>query len=391
MEAFMPVVSSLAYAFSRDTLGLRRTIEQLARLTADGFHYGNYLRLARGEYLRERGDADAALAEIDAVAKDDHDTMLQIPALPALAETLLAVGDHARAKEVAQRGVALGADPEKGNLLGELRSVRVLALAEAALGEDAVAARRLDEAIARATDPAHTYPSPLLIGSLHEARARVALAAGDSLAYHQHLAETEHQFRGTRNPVLIARAERLAEAGKRQASRAPTSHDQPREVAVVAKDAVTTTPPAEAKGWVSAVLSGCRGSGERATRVLQLVIGEAHGMSGYLYLRHHGQLVLAAPTWGDEPPAELVKALARAVASPDEPATVADVRRAGEKLEWKPVPLVMRLGDEMQFVVGGVAVIAGAMPLVDPDPRLLEEIARELFEAGDVTHTRTHQ
>jgi hypothetical protein len=390
MEAFMPVVSSLAYAFSRDTLGLRRTIEQLARLVADGFHYANYLRLARGEYLRERGDADAALVELEAIAFADDGTMLPISALPALAETLLAVGDHARAKDVATRGVERGADPETGNLLGEMRSARALALAEAALGEYAVAARRLDESIARATDPAHTYPSALLVGSLHEARARVALAAGDPLAFHQHLVETEHRFRGTRNPALIARAERLAEVGARQTSRAPTTHDEAREIAVVAKDAVTTLPPAEPKSWVSAVLSGCRGSGERAMRVLQLVIGEAHGMSGYLYLRNHGQLVLAAPTWGDEPPGELVKALARAVASPDEPATVADIRRAGEKLDWKPIPLVMRVGDETPFVVGGVAVIAGAMPLVDPDPKLLEEIARELFEAGDVSHTRTH-
>ena len=124
--------------------------------------------------------------------------------------------------------------------------------------------------------------------------------------------------------------------------------------------------------------------------MLELVIGETRGTAGYLYLRHHGQLVLAAPTWGDEPPTELGKALARAVASPDEAATVAEVPRGGaDKLDWKPVPLVLRLGDDMQFVVGGVAVIGGALPLVDPDPKLLEEIARELFEAGDVTHTRT--
>jgi hypothetical protein len=99
------------------------------------------------------------------------------------------------------------------------------------------------------------------------------------------------------------------------------------EVSVVSNEALTTPSPQEVKSWVSAVLSGCRGSAERATRVLQLVVGEARGSSGYLYLRHHGQLVLAAPTWGDEPPAELGRALARAVTSPEEAATVADVRR----------------------------------------------------------------
>src|SRR5262249_28754031 len=264
----------------------------------------------------------------------------------ALAETYIAVGDYERAKITAQRGIELGADPERGNFLGEMRSIRALALAEAALGDHTAAAARLDAAIARATDEKVVFPSSLLIGSLHEARARIALAANDSLAYHLHLAETEHQFRQTRNPVLVARAERLGEAGKLHASRAPTSADDEQRTAaptaasrrdVVGADAVTTAPPAEVKSWVSQVLSGCRGSAERAARVRQLIVGEAHGTAGYPSLRHRGALVLAAPTWGDEPPAELVKALARSIQAPEETATVADVRRSGETLDWKPI------------------------------------------------------
>ena len=51
--------------------------------------------------------------------------------------------------------------------------------------------------------------------------------------------------------------------------------------------------------------------------------------------------------------------------------------------------LKLRLGGQLEYVIGAVAVLAGALPVVDPSPALLEEIARELFEAGDVTHTRT--
>jgi tetratricopeptide (TPR) repeat protein len=394
----MPVIASLAYAFSRDTLGLRRTIDRLARQVADGFKYEPYLQLARGEYLRERGDAEAARKEIEAVVANTEMPMIKIPALPALAETLLALGQHERAKQVAQQGIDLGANPDWGNLLGELRSIRALALAEAALGAHNSAAQHLDDAIARAAD----RDSPLLSGSLHEARARVALAAGDALGYHHHLAECDHLFRSTRNPVLVARVERLSEAGVRHgaqwsekvepatqpSSPGATQRQRDADVSVVATEAVTTPPPAEARSWVSAVLSGCRGSGERAARALDLVVSEAHGSAGYLFLRHHGQLVLAAPTWGDEPPAELARVLQQAVSAPNEPATVADIRRGGVKLDWRPIPLVMKLGD-VPYAIGGVAVIAGAMPLVDPDPKLLAELARELFEAGDVTHTRT--
>ena len=399
MEAFMPVIASLSYAFSRDTLGLRRTIDQLARLCEDGFQYRSYLQLARGEYLRERGDAAEALPELEAAISNELMPMIQIPGLPAIAETLLALGEHARAKEYAERGVHHGGDPERGNINGKLRSVRALALAEAALGHLEIAIKLLDDAILEAAP----IGSPLLSGTLHEARARVALIAGDSLGYHQHRVETEHVFRATRNPVLIARAERLSEAGNRHTQRASTSIEEPKtehsggpvrrlldaEVSLVAADAVTTPVPQEAAGWVSAVLSGCRGSAERAQRVLQLVISEARGSSGWLYLRSHGQLVLAAPTWGDEPPPELVAGLVNAVKHAEEPATVADVRRGGDKLDWRPIPLTLRIGGDMAFVIGAVAVVGGNVPLIDPSAKLLEEIARELFEAGDVTHTRT--
>ena len=398
MEAFMPVVSSMGYALTRDMLGLRRTIEQLARMCDDGFCYQPFLELARAEYLRERGDTAGALAKLEPLVEQDY-PMLLVAALPALAETLLARGEHARAREIAARGVAVGGDPETCNIHGKLRSARAHALAQAALGDHAAAVRELDAALAEAAP----LDSPVLTGALHEARARVALAAGDSLAFHDHLASTEQAFRRSRNPALIGRAQRLAEAGTRHAERMPTQlEDEPAtspsspgasrrgpKVAVVSTDAVTTPPP-EARAWVSAVLSGCRGSSERATRALQLVVNEARGASGYLYLRNEGQLVLAAPAWGDEPPTELVRALARAARSPDELATVADVPRddGAGKLAWKPIPLVLRIADA-PYVIGAIAVLAGAMPLVDPPATLLEEIARELFEAGDVTHTRT--
>src|SRR5207245_11264028 len=65
MEAFIPVMNSLGYAFARDAIGLRRSIEQLARLVADGFQYDMWLELARAEYLRDRGAAEAARAKLE--------------------------------------------------------------------------------------------------------------------------------------------------------------------------------------------------------------------------------------------------------------------------------------------------------------------------------------
>lgn len=404
VEAFMPVISSLAYGNTRDMLGLRRTIEELAVMCNDGFRYDGFLALARGEYLRERGDAAAALVELEPVAARDDHPMLQTHALCALAETLIVTGDHARAKEVAAKGVAVSSDPETHNYHTKIRAHRALALAEAALGEPAAAAARLDGLL----DDVTRRGSPMLTGGVHEARARIALAMGDTVAFHRHREGAEREFRATRNPVLIGRAERLAAAidvARTPSDRADTqsepitarSSPRPssragrrapgRERSVVGADAVTTPHPSDARAWVSSVLSGCRGNAERAAKALQLVISEARGASGYLFLRRGGELSLAAPTFGDEPPTALRRELSRLVhAAPSGEAT--QVERPAEHPGWLTVPLTLELRDD-QFVIGVVAVFAGALDPVMPDRALLVELARELFEAGDATHTRT--
>ncbi len=219
MEAFMPIVASLAYAFSRDTLGLRRTIDRLSRQIERGFHFGPYLDLARGEYLREHGDLEEARAAIESSLAARELGLLRVAALPALAETLILLGELERARDVAREGVELGGSAEHGNIHGKLRSVRALALAEAARGDTGSATRRLDAAIAEAKPRG----SPLLSGTLHEARARVALADDDWAVYRLHLLEVETYYRATGNPVLIAHGERLGQAATRRGAQVPVA------------------------------------------------------------------------------------------------------------------------------------------------------------------------
>ncbi|HEY5921392.1 MAG TPA: AAA family ATPase, partial [Kofleriaceae bacterium] len=377
MEAFMPIVASLAYAFSRDTLGLRRTIDRLSRQISQGFHFTPYLELARGEYLREHGDLEEARAAIQASMATDL-ALVRVAALPALAETLLALGELDRACDVARDGIALGSDPEHGNSHGKLRSIRALALAEAARGEVDAAARRLDAALAEAKPRS----SPLLSGTLHEARARVALACDDWPAYHLHRAETEQHYRATRNPVLIAHAERLAQLATRAAAQVPAAGGdvataalrKPDPVSVVS-DVVTTPTPSDVDSWVSSKLAGCRGSAERAQRLLDLVIHEAHGEAGYLFARTRGGCVLAAPSWGEEPPAELVE---RVEVFFEATQTLTENLRREAK-GWKLIPLAVRgAGNEP---IGCVAIALGIVRLVDPDAELLHEIARRLRDS----------
>jgi hypothetical protein len=385
MQAFVPALSAVAFGLTRDTLGLRRMIEELATQCAHGMVYDDYLHLARGEYLRERGDAAAAQVELAAVRFDDN-PLLAWATLPAQAETALVLGDAAGARALAERGHAIATAPETFSVHAKARSIRALALIDLATGDPAAAAARLDAELA-AVAP---LGSPLLTGTLHEARARVALAAGDTGAFHRHAGATLDSFRATRNPALIARADRLAgSAPTEPAAAVPDVGDEPATAAdspraglrgmpsrSLAVDAVTSAPPSDARTRVSGVLSGCRGSAERATRALDLVVAESHAASGYLYLRRGNSLELVAPTWGVEPPAELVRALGAAIGFTDD--TIADRMPGG--LRWKPLGL-----ERSGALVGGIAVIAGGLPLIDPERALLDEIARELFEAGDVS------
>jgi len=230
MEAEIPVISGMAYGYVRDVVGLKRSIAQLEQFTAAGYRFGRFVDLAYGEYHRERGDLDASRDALERAllghAEDEGN--VRVAATAALAETLLAAGEIARARELAERACELGSDPIVGLVCYRLRAIRALALIDAAEGELARAAERLDSAIVEAEDLGRAS----IAGDMHDARARVALLAGDRARFRYHALQTERWFRPTDNPVLIARVERLTELSEAR----PTTARRSR----IAEDAVTT-------------------------------------------------------------------------------------------------------------------------------------------------------
>jgi tetratricopeptide (TPR) repeat protein len=321
-------LSSLAYGLTRDMLGLRRSIDALSRLVEQGYGLVPHLSLARGEYLRERGELDDSAVALERALEQlpAEDAFVRGPALVALAETRLAQQRLGPAKELAEQAIKLGRDPEVHEVTWRVRAVRALALAEAAGGDLDAATGHLDAALAEANE----FGSPSLIGSLHEARARVAIMAEDVAGYALHRSATDSWFRATRNPALIARIERLpdpllaapASARDRAAGRDTEVTGPPRpgpRSTVVTDDAVTLVRVEDMRRWVSAVLTGCRGPMERAARSLDLLIEAAAGAAGYLYLLHDRALVLVAPLYGEDPPDAFFQALAASLDAPDAP------------------------------------------------------------------------
>jgi hypothetical protein len=92
------------------------------------------------------------------------------------------------------------------------------AMAVAALGQSVEAARMLDDWI----EEHSPGRGPVTLGLLHEARARVAFASGDSESFERHRAHMARWLRPTGNPRLIALCERLGTDAQRD-SRPPQS------------------------------------------------------------------------------------------------------------------------------------------------------------------------
>lgn len=201
-----------AYALCHDVDGLKRSIDALGRHIEEGMELGPHLGLARAEMLRERGEHDAAIAAGSAVwetlSPQDMIFRQYIPA--CLAEVALEAYRYQEAEQWARRGLAAGDTTATRLLLPWLRCERVVGLVQDALGQSADGARRLDDAIAIAEQ----RDCPVIAGQLHEARARLALAAGDRELFGRHLAACDAWLRPTRNPGLITVVERLAELAR---------------------------------------------------------------------------------------------------------------------------------------------------------------------------------
>jgi tetratricopeptide (TPR) repeat protein len=391
-------MSALAYGLTRDVLGLRRSITDLTRLIEAGYRLTPSLELARGEYLRERGELAESRAALEKslslLPKDD--AHVRAPAYAALAETWLALNEPGKAILAAKSALAVCEDPDVMDVTWRTRATRALAMAEAAMGDTESAIGRLDRAMKDVAE----IGSPTLSGSLHEGRARIAFSTGDTQAYALHRNAMDSWFRATKNPALIARIERLPDPAE---LRAPPSSVGAEATAVatpigrtdvlrtiITGDVATLAEAGDAARWVSAVLSGCRGPLERAAKSLELMVEASAGSMGYIYLHQNGELHLLAPTYGEEPPDVLVSALTRVVLDAESSHVAATMNVA-----WQPdaVPgdvtwaraILSVTRDGHRVAIGIVAIVGDAMKARLPPIALVDQIARELYHAGDAT------
>lgn len=202
-----PSMAGHAAGFARDVLAFKRLIEHLETSPQIGLQ-GLILARARGEYLREVGDLKGSRAALDeALALLDPRGSTQDSAVyAAMADTRLAAGDATGAAIFARRGVERANHPEHLSPGHAIRCARTLALAEADLGD----VRGARERLLLVLRSARAFDNPVLTGSVHEALADLARRMGDRGELRVQADAVAACYRPTENPVLIARAERLA-------------------------------------------------------------------------------------------------------------------------------------------------------------------------------------
>jgi len=359
--------SSLAYAYTGDTLALRRTIEQMRDRSAAGFRLDHYIELAVAEYALQRGELDETLVALERA--EDHDPgNLHQNIETARAEVLLAKGDVDGAARAAERGLEAASDWDSGLLAYRARARQVLALVDARRGAVQDAFARIDVAL-RDAEP---WGSPSILGRLHEAAASIAQASGDHDRYRESLSALEALYRPTKNTVLIRRLDRLRGMRKRVVATG--------EVDGMAATAVHTAPEKSEQSVEQSVerrLAHARGQTDRFALLLDMAIEVSAAAGGYLFVMQDGQLELVAPKSGYGPPVDIEKRLLDALVGGREEISVTT-----DGGEWMLAVLSDGSGR-----IGALALEGSGRAPLGLDEDLRRAMARQLVDRGDADAT----
>ena len=302
------VMELVVHGMAGDLLGIKQLADHIEPLCAQSPSWLPYQALASGYFERLRGNPTAALAaferclELAAPSSTGHFTYAWPLATAGLTEALIDLGHYAQAARLARAG--LTRCRKNGVLWLSHLVLRALALAEAKLGHHGHAAELLDASIETARVRGVTG---LPLGSLYEARAFVAIEAGDAAGLTQYAQLTAREYRYGLGSSLGARCERLLEA----AARSTTPLSQP----MAAWGGSLHTHPrteraTQANAEIARSMHGAEHAEGRAQRALRLLC-ETHGAEhGHLYLAREQGLTWVASQGLPTPEADLLAAAA---------------------------------------------------------------------------------
>lgn len=188
-----------------NVLGMKRAAKELQQIVPEVPSLALLAKRAWGAYLLLRGQPAKALRELESSDDEPMEVVGWTRSQATRARAYNALGQHARARQVCREAMRY-LEPLDYAFTAMNLSIEVeLALAEMGLGNLDVAARSLDALL----DLYGVNRNPLTLGSLHEARARVALAARQHALFLEHARAMRRWYLPTAIPTLIQRCDRL--------------------------------------------------------------------------------------------------------------------------------------------------------------------------------------
>ncbi len=393
VEAWQPPALNLVYLNSADVIGMKTVADQTERLQKEIPTFRRHSLMARASFCALKGDHQQAF-ELRRAFLENAPARCFIgwPAtMGAQALSALAIGRPQEALAIAKQVIDHMSEADAVYVRMYQVPLVALCMAEAALGNGASAAARLDALI----EKHKVDQSPMTLGSFHCARADVAMLLGDLGAARHHHAEMERWFRATENPALIAQCERVArqvrlhaQAAGEEASPATQAEDELRSL----------------EESVRSVLSQCAGPEQRAERALELLLHHLHAREGYLFTRQPREhaLTLIAPQHGADPPSALQEHLLSVIAgfddlNDDATALVAHIPTESERTKshvqigeqsYRAI-LLTKEHDGVQTVVATAAIRETDQRVRPASHKLLQVLATALYESGDAE--RVHE
>ena len=209
VETWSAISINLFAALWHDVIIAKRAMRETQRMREDLPSLERYAITSEATYFLRRGQPrecadlyEPLLARELPLARIGWGTSSGL-----LAEAYNDLGLHQQAKELCERVLAK-VDPEDRIYFAMRIEVDIAyAVALAALGESERALRHLHELL----ECYARYASPVALGSVHEALARIELARGNRKGFTEHLKQVEAHFTKLGNPALIARFQQLSD------------------------------------------------------------------------------------------------------------------------------------------------------------------------------------
>ena len=370
-----------AHAMARELTGLKQVRAAIHGMAAAHPGWVPVRHLANAHYLRLCNDLEGALVATEAAIVAGGGA--QHSAWTSEARTLAAeiLAEQGRPDEGLARALP---ELEWCELAGMPYLGRGLALAaaqcEARLGRHEAAMARIERVIA---EQVALGVAGVQLGRSYELGARTAIAMGDRAAFARLAGLSREQYRSTDGSVLGGLYERLLEdartAGLGDSAEAPLESGL--HLTVTSRDRVT------------ADMAGCSGARERAERALALLCDGDPPVRGHLFLITEAGLTCVASNAECGSPAGLTAFAQGALdsdAESDDSHTGAfeldTVEHGGTYQDGQGTrygALLLGTMIDGEYVIGGIAVLAGSSGRLASVAGLAESLARTLIDAGD--------